>query len=161
MADLQAFERSCRETARQLRRVPADLRRALSSDVQPLIAEPLADRISSTFTGPWAAPLAGATKTRKLADPTIIIGGARRVVSGGANARQLVYGAQFGGGNRTSKITRKTRRGRATYSARTTRQFARHAQETIFPAIRREGGWVLDQFAEIVAKVLTAGVTHE
>lgn len=84
-----------------------------------------------------------------------------RVVSGGANARQLVYGAPFGGGNRTSKITRKTRRGRATYSARTTRQFARHAQETIFPAIRREGGWVLDQFAEIVAKVLTAGVTHE
>lgn len=159
MADLQAFERSGRDTSRQLRRLPADLRHGLAADVQPLVADPLADKIAATFTGPWAAPLAGATKARKLADPTIIIGGAKRVVSGGANARQLVYGSQFGGGQRVGKITRKTRHGTTTYKAPTTRQFVRHTQETIFPTIRREGGWVLDQFAEIVAKIL-AGVTR-
>lgn len=158
MADLQAFERSCRDTSRQLRRLPADLRRGLASDVQPLVAVPLAAKIADTFTGPWAPALATATKARKVADPTIIVGGARRVVTGGASARDLVYGAQWGGGKRIGTVTRRTRRGSTSYRARTTAQF-RAPHETIFPTIRAQGGWVLDQFAEIVARVLT-GVTR-
>lgn len=153
---MRAFAASCRDTSRQLRRMPADLRKQLAADVQPQIAEPLADKIAASFVGPWAAPLAISTKARKLADPTIIVGGSRRVVSGGASARQLVYGAQFGGGTRVSTVSRRTRGGKATrYHTHTTRQFAGRGRATIFTTIRDQAAWALDRFAGIVDRVLS------
>ena len=134
--------------------MPKDLRDAIKDQVTPQVASPLADKVAQAFTGPWAAPLAAATKARKLADPTIVIGGARKVASGGASARQLVYGATWGGGSRVSNVTRRTRHGSTSYRARTTRQFRGKARDNIVPTIRREGDWVLDQFAAIVDDVL-------
>lgn len=151
MDDLEAFARSCRDTSRQLRRLPADLRRELGAQVQPKVAVPLAAKVANVWTGPWARALAQQTKARKLADPTVVIGGARRVVRGGANARQLVYGATFGGGKRVSTVTRST--ARAPYRARTTRQFFGRS-ERLFPMLEAESPWVLDQFATIVDDVL-------
>lgn len=154
-AGLEAFERSCRDTSRQLRRLPAELRKELAAEVQPRVAVPLAGKVAQAFGGPWAAPLAASTKARKLADPTIVIGGARRVVSGGASARQLVYGATFGGGSRRSTVTRRTRSGRSTtYQVHTTRQFRGKARDDVFDTIRANGAWVLTQFAGIVDDVL-------
>lgn len=150
---LEAFERECKSTARNLRRMPADLRKALAAQVQPRVAVPLAGKIAQAFTGPWAAPLAASTKARKLADPTIVIGGARRVVSGGASARQLVYGATWGGGKRVASVTRKTRRGSSTYRAHVTKQFQGKARDNIIPTIRSSGAWVLEEFANIVDEV--------
>ena len=161
MADnLDEFARSCKDTARSMRRLPKELRQALSSEVQPRIAEPLAGKIAQAYAGPWAAALAASTKARKLADPTIVIGGRRRVVSGGASGRQLVYGATWGGGGvRVSTVTRRTRNGGrpATYKAKTTRQFRGKANDRIFPTIRANGAWVLDEFAGIVDDVIRKG----
>jgi hypothetical protein len=153
---LEAFERECKVTARNLRRMPADLRKALSAQVQPRVAVPLAGKVANAYAGPWAAPLAAATKARKLADPTIVIGGAKRVVSGGASARQLVYGATWGGGKRVSTVTRRTRRGSSTYRAHVTKQFQGKARDNIFPTLRAQGGWVLEEFANIVDEVWEA-----
>lgn len=161
--DLDAFARACRDTSRQLRRLPRELRAALSSEVQPRVAVPLAAKIANAYAGPWAAPLAASTKARKLADPTVVIGGARRVVSGGASGRQLVYGATWGGGGvRVSTVTRRTRNGGrpATYKAKTTRQFRGKANDRIFPTIRANGVWILDEFATIVDDVIRKGVTN-
>lgn len=154
--DLGAFARSCKDTSRQLRRLPAELRKELSAQVQPQVAVPLAEKIANAYQGPWAVPLAAQTKARKLADPTIVVGGAKRVVSGGANARQLVYGATFGGGTRLSTTTRRTRNGgrSTTYRHRSTRQFQGKGNDALFGTIRREGAWVLEQFANIVDDVL-------
>ena len=81
--------------------------------------------------------------------------GARRVVSGGASARQLVYGATFGGGSRRSTVTRRTSSGRSTtYQVHTTRQFRGKARDDVFDTIRANGAWVLTQFAGIVDDVL-------
>lgn len=153
--DLEAFERECKLVSRQLRRMPAELRKALAAEVQPRVAVPLAGKVANAFAGPWAAPLAASTKARKLADPTIVVGGAKRVVSGGANARQLVYGATFGGGKRVQSITRRTRNGgkTTTYRAHVSRQFGA-GRDTVFPTLRASGGWVLEQFAGIVDDVL-------
>jgi hypothetical protein len=154
--DLDAFARACKDTSRQLRRIPADLRRELSSQVQPQVAVPLAAKIANNLTGPWATPLAASTKARKLADPTIVIGGAKRVVSGGASARQLVYGVTFGGGSRVTTTTRRTRNGGrpTTYKLPSTRQFRGKGNDQVFGTIRAEGAWVLEQFANIVDDVL-------
>lgn len=152
---LEAFERSCRDTSRQLRRLPSELRKELAAQVQPKVAVPLAGKIAQAFGGPWSAPLSASTKARKLADPTIVIGGARRVVSGGATARQLVYGATFGGGTRRSTVTRRTRSGSSTtYQVHTTRQFRGKGRDDVFDTIRANGAWVLTQFAGIVDDVL-------
>lgn len=154
-ASLDAFERSCRDTSRQLRRLPSELRKELAAQVQGQVAEPLAGKIAQAFGGPWASPLSRSTKARKLADPTIVVGAARRVVSGGASARQLVYGATFGGGSRTSTVTRSTRSGGSTtYKVHTTRQFRGKGRDDVFNTIRSNGAWVLTQFAGIVDDVL-------
>ena len=151
---LEAFQRSCRDTARQLRRIPADLRKELAAEVQPRVAEPLAGKIAQAFGGPWAGALSTATKARKLADPTIVIGGGRRLVSGGATGLQLVYGATFGGGSRVSTVTRATSSGSTTYKVHTTRQFQGKGRDDVFDTIRANGAWVLTQFASIVDDVL-------
>lgn len=133
--------------------MPTELRRELATQVLPQVASPLADKVAHTFIGPWARPLATATKARQLADPTIVVGGARRVVSGGATPRQLVYGAQWGGGARVATVTRHGK----PVKVHTTRQFAGRGPATVFATIRAEAAWVLDQFAGIVDRVL-AGV---
>lgn len=154
--DLEAFERACKVTARNLRRMPADLRKALSAEVQPRVAVPLAGKVAQTFAGPWAAPLAASTKARKLADPTIVIGGGRPVVTGGASARQLVYGATWGGGKRVALVTRRTRGGSSSYRAHVTKQFQGKSRDNIFPTLRAQGAWVLEEFASIVDEVWEA-----
>ena len=152
---LEAFERSCRDTSRQLRRLPSELRKELAAQVQPRVAVPLAGKVAQAFGGPWAAPLSRSTKARKLADPTIVVGGAKRVASGGASARQLVYGATFGGGARVSTVTRRTSSGSSTsYKVHTTRQFRGKGRDDVFNTIRANGAWVLTQFASIVDDVL-------
>ena len=153
MSDLDDFERSCRETSRQLRAIPKDLRKALAVRVRPEIAEPLAAKIRSSWSGPWAQVLATATKTKTGADPTIFVGGSRKVVSGGASPRQLVYGAEFGASGRTvTGVQAGT--GHRSYSRRSTRQFVANKAPSVFPTIRANGGWVMDKFADIVDDVL-------
>lgn len=151
MADLDGFARECKVASRQLRRLPKDLRRELGSAVKIEVAEPLADRIGAAWRGPHARALQVQTKARAAADPQVVVGGTRRVVSGGASARQLVYGNEFGGGKRVTAIPSTARR--RGHRRRTTRQFAR-PHPAVFPTISRSGQWVLDQFAKIVDEVL-------
>lgn len=155
MDDLDAFARSCKTASRNMRRLPKDLRRELGAEVQTEVAEPLAGRIRSAAAGPYRGALSTSVKARKLADPTIVIGGTRKVVSGGANARQLVYGTEFGGGSRVSRVSANGRhRG---YRRRSTRQFAR-SHPFIFSTIGKSGGWVLEQFADVVNRLLGEGM---
>lgn len=153
MSDLDAFARECKTASRQMRRLPKDLKKALASEVQSEVAAPLAQRISGAAGGgPWGGALAGAVKARKLADPTIVIGGGRRLVSGGASGRQLVYGREFGGGKRVTAIPAGN--GHKGYRRKSTRQFARNHKPFVFSTIGASGGWVLDKFADVVDKVL-------
>ena len=159
MDDLEAFERSCRDTSMALRRIPKELRKAMSVRVKPEVAIPLAAKIASNAVGPWAAVLAKATKARASADPTIVVGGARKVVSGGASARALVYGVEFGSTGRTVTGV-PAGRGHRSYSRKSTRQFLAHKQPFVFPTIKANGGWVLEQFATIADDDLTGELQH-
>ena len=144
--------KACRDASRDLRRLPRDVRDALKARTRPEVADPLADTIRGTFRGPYAAVLSAATKTRVSGDPKIVVGGARRAVSGGASPRDLVFGSQFGGGSKVTQVTRKTRRGSVTYRRHTTRQFTK-PRPTIYPTIRQELPTVLDRFATIIEEV--------
>lgn len=153
-AGADAFEASCRETARQLRRLPRETRQAIAARATDEVARPVAAKVAGRHRGPWAAELAAGTKARKAADPTINVGGARPVVSGGASVRQLVYGNEWGGDKRVTRTTRRTRNGgrSTTYRHKSTRQFAT-PHPSIINTLRGETGFMLDAFAGIVLDV--------
>lgn len=156
MASMADFAAECEAAAKALRRMPADVRRALAAEVKSEVAVPLAAKIGAAATGPYAARISGAVKARAAADPTIVAGGGRRVVSGGATPRQLIPGTEWGGGVRVTQVY--PRRGRA-HRRRTTNQFV-PAHPFIFPTISKQMPTVLDQFAGIVLRSIDKGLTH-
>jgi hypothetical protein len=150
------FARDCKQTAKALRRLPADLRRELGRRVQPEVAEPLAVDIRRAWAGPHAAVLSGGTKARVAGDPTIVVGGSRPVLSGGANVRQVAFGDEFGGGSRIALVPATARARR--HRRRSTQQFKR-AQGAVFGTVRRQLEPTFDRWAAIVDDVLK-GVTN-
>lgn len=157
MADLSDFAAECEFVSKKLRRINKDLRRALAAEVKTEVAIPLAQKISQAASGPYGPALSGAVKARAQADPTIVIGGSRKIVHGGANARQLVFGTEFGGGKRITAVPRNAKH--KGYKRRSTNQFV-PAHPFVFSTIGRNGEWVLDQFSNIVMKVLDGGISN-
>lgn len=151
MGDFDSFAAECKTASKQLRRLPKDLRRALATEVKTEVAVPLAGRIANAATGPYARPLSSAVRARASAEPQIVVGGTRRVVSGGASARQLVFGTEWGGGKKLTSVAATS--GHKGYRRRSTRQFAQK-HPFVYPTIAKSGEWVLDKFADIVDKVL-------
>lgn len=133
--DLDPFAQACAQAARQLRRVPGDLRRDLGRHVRDEVARPAAAAVNTAArsAGPYGRALATAARPRAGADPAVVVGGRRPLVSGGATGRDLVYGANFGGGKRTTVVHRA---GARPYRARTTMQFTR-PRPWIYPALAR------------------------
>lgn len=158
MATPDAFARECREAARGLRRVPADLRRDIAAQSRDKVAAPLAGKIARAAVGPHADILAAGTKARAAADPTIVVGGLRPKLSGGAGPRQVVFGDEFGGGKRLSAVP--ARPGQRAHRRYTTNQFRGAARPFVFPTVRREVPWVLDTFADIAMTTLDKAVNH-
>ena len=146
----EEFAAVCRERARQVRRLPADVKRALSARVRPEVVEPVAADMRRAVTGPHAALLTNAIKPRTGATPELVIGGARPRLSGGASPRDVVFGDEFGGGSRTTDVP--ARPGRRGYRRHTTRQFKR--RPFAFPTLARNVDKVLDTYADIVTDTL-------
>lgn len=152
MATPEEFAQSCKQAARSMRRLPADLRRALGNDVRDTVAEPLAADIRHAWTGPHARVLSAATKARVQTDPRIVIGGSRRVVSGGANPRQLVFGNEWGGSRRSAVVKGGPRRG--PYRRRVTQQFPRQGQHAVYGTIHATLDRTFDRWVEAVEKIV-------
>ena len=150
------FARECKDAAKALRGVPKDLRRALSHEAKDRVATPLAGRIRSAASGPWARVLAAGTKARAGADPTIVVGGQAPRLSGGGGPRSVVYGVEFGGGTRTTAVP--SRAGRRGYRRRSTRQFVGRHDPFVYPTISASMPRVLDTYADIVMDVLGEAV---
>ena len=140
MATPEEFAAACKDAARNTRRLPKDLRRALGQRVRPDITDPLAARIGAGFTGPHAVVLRAGTKARTAATPDIVVGGTRPRLSGGGGPRDVIFGDEFGGGRRVTK------------GRRSTRQFDK--RPNVFPTLARNVEWTLDRYAEIVDDVL-------
>ena len=97
----RAFRDQCRAVGRQLRSLPAEVRTQVRKDGQRLLADPLATRMRGNVTGPWAVKIrAHGIRTTAGSEPTIKLGGARKVFSGGAAPRDVIPGTEFGGGRR-------------------------------------------------------------
>jgi hypothetical protein len=150
------FERQARAAARDLRRLPAELRKRLGREVRDEVAYPLAADIRAAFDGPWQRVLVGAVKTRIQGDPMIVVGGSRKVLSGGASVRDVVFGDEFGGGSRVSTV-RSSRRARS-YQRRSTRQFAGKARDNILGTIRRQADQTFDRWADVVERIINESV---
>lgn len=145
------FEQQCKQAARQLRRLPAELRRQLGPEVRDEVAEPLAGSIRAAFSGPWVSVLAAAVKTRIRTDPTIVVGGSRSVLSGGGSVRSIVFGNEFGGGTRVTPVP--SRAGRRGYRRRSTRQFAGAGRHPIFGTIERKLDDTFERWTRVVERI--------
>lgn len=155
MGTPEQFAADCDRAAAELRRMPADLRRALSAEEESKVGEPLADRISGALSGPYARALSGSVEAVATAEGLeIVIGGSQRVASGGAQARDLVFGTEFGGGGRVTTVP--ARPGRRSYRLRSTRQF-RQAHPFVFKTLDRSAEWIVDRYLEIVDGVIDRG----
>lgn len=163
------FARDCRAMAAAVKKLPSDVRAELGREVKTRVAEPLAQKIAEQAHGPYGRALAASVKVRVSADPTIVVGGTRPVVSGGATGRDLVFGTEFGGGNRVSVVNRERHadgrkrvgrigrgeqerqraRGRSVYKRHTTKQF-RNPNPFVYPTVEANVEWALDEFAAIV-----------
>lgn len=149
------FTAQCKAAARDLRRVPAELRKRLGREVRDDVAEPLAAEIRAAFDGPYRGVLVGAVKARIQGDPMIVVGGARRVLRGGASVRDVVFGDEFGGGSRVSVVrTTSKRRG---HTRRTTRQFGR-ARHNIIGTIDANATKTFDRWADVVERIIKEAV---
>lgn len=166
------FSQECFRASRALRRAPNEVKKATKDRVRAEVAEPLARKIAGSATGPYARALSQAVKAPADLTPRIKVGGARKVVSGGASARQLAPGTEWGGGRKVANVNRsrtngRRRRGRVSaaeraaqaaagrtiYKRRTTMQFV-PARPFIFPTIRREQAAMLESYSEIVTDAL-------
>lgn len=176
------FSAALKQGARQLRRMPAELRKAAGDQVLETVTRPLAAKVASAWTGPYAPALSVSTRARKGTDPLLVVGGSRELLSGGATGRDLVYGTEFGGRMDSTRIVnrervpagRGTRRrsgrvgraelgrqasaGRPIFRRHATRQFV-PARPAIFPTFRREGPWIFSTWAEVLDPFLTAWET--
>lgn len=142
-----------------LRRLPKDVRRALSARMKDEVATPLASRIAAAAAGPWAGALRAGTKARAGADPTIAVGGMSPKMRGGAGPRNVVFGAEFGGGKRLAKVTEYQRGGRRAGKVRghrryATRQFAHNKDPFIFDTVAANMDKTMDAIATIVLEVM-------
>jgi hypothetical protein len=150
------FAKQARDAARDLRRLPAELRKRLGREVREDVADPLAQDIRAAFTGPYRAVLVSGVKTRIQGDPMVVVGGARRVLSGGASVRDVVFGDEFGGGERTSVVrSTPTRRG---HTRHTTRQFKGKARGNIIGTIRATADQTFDRWVATVDRIINESV---
>lgn len=142
------FAATCRDASRDVRRLPAEVRRALGRRVRDEVAAPLATDIRGAGTTTYGRLVAPTAKVRASGDPTVVVGGARRVASGGAKGRDLVHGIHFPAGNRVTAVP--ARAGRAGYRRRTTRQFDRPKDPFVFRTIAARLDATFDRWASIV-----------
>lgn len=147
--------RSCADAARQLRRMPSELRRAMGKHVATQVAQPLADRVLAARD---SRARAVGVKVRGGEQPQLVVGGAARVVSGGAAGRQLFYGLEFGGGRGYRAYTGRSPRGRSyQLRRRVTAQFPRPPVHAfLFDTFAREADQVSEDWLAVLDPFLTA-----
>jgi hypothetical protein len=155
------FARSCRDAARGLRRMPADLRRELGTAVSEEVAGPLArDVAAARFRAQPFGPHVD-VRVRKAAEPTLVIGGRRSTVSGGASGAQLFYGTEWGGSRARHQpahrpYSRVSSGGvRHTVWRNTTAQFV-PPRPFVFPTFRRDFAKVTDAWLGVLDPFLDA-----
>lgn len=135
-----------------MRRLPAEVRKALGRRVADEVTEPLAAEVRTAGRTTYGRLVAPTAKGRAKGDPTIVVGGARRVASGGARARDVVFGAHFGGGVRVTAVPAGN--GHRGYRRRTTRQFDRRPDPFLFGTVKRQLDPTLNRWADIVTETV-------
>ena len=91
----------------------------MSAHVRDEVAEPLAAKALAARRGGQARGVT--VKVRAGLEPSLVVGGAARLVSGKAQGRQLFYGVEWGGGGRRTFY----RTAHGPVRRHTTRQFPR------------------------------------
>lgn len=157
---------AARSAAKALRRMPAEARKVTGAQVKEQVAQPLADAVSAAYSAgpPMASALASAVKVRVGTEPVLAVGGAKRVVSGGGQGRQLVYGVEFGSGTHPQRADRLARRathgttGRGSRTRGTTAQFAGQGGHYIFGTFAREAEATFGRWLAVMDPVLDAWI---
>ena len=150
MSDLAGFPRDVAALVDQLAALPDDIRAHVDDLVHERVIQPLVDDIRGRETGPYGSALAGAITVAGDA-PAIEVVSAGAIVSGGASADELVWGSEYGGGERVSIVSASTRA--KSYKRHTTRQF-RGGWPVIVPTVEQSADQTVERFADVVDETL-------
>jgi hypothetical protein len=155
------FAGACRDAARGLRRLPAEVRKTTGRTVKTDVADPLAADVRGALaaTGRQGARLVTTVKTRVNVEPIIVVGGARAIFSGGANGRQVIYGHEFGSGThpqRAERLARGQGGRRGTRTRRTTAQFAGPGHHAVFGTFAAQADVTFNRWLEAIEPALQA-----
>lgn len=96
----------------------------------------------------YATRVAATTRVRSDADPTLVVGGARRILSGGARGHHVVWGIHFTAGKRVTAVPATARR--RGYRRRSTNQFIGRRDPFVFTTVYGNAARYLELWADII-----------
>lgn len=152
MAD--PFAVACKQAARQLRRIPNDLRHDVKQHVRTEVAEPLARAVASAASGamPYGPSAQPVVKARLDFEPVVVIPARprARTTEGRATVGNVVFGQEFGGGGRVRPVERtKPSGGTVIFRRDVTAQFQTH-RPFIYVTLRRNAASALEAWATVL-----------
>lgn len=149
------FRADVRALAKRLRQLDPEIKKQAKAKGRQLVGEPmLAHMQQAARRSPWYPKIASSLKTTAAATPTIKATAAPKVFSGGGSTRDVVPGAVWGGGGKSSKAIAATgeRRG---YRRITTNQFKGTGTDFLFEPVARHSEELLAAWGKVIDAALT------
>ncbi len=143
----QEFAQETRRAADAVRRLPRALHDALPRITEEEVAAPLAERVRSAGGNTYARRVSATATVQLTPHPTLVIGGARQILSGGATGSDIAPGTEFGGGQRVGTVSASRAR---SHRRRTTRQFVRQQSPFAVRTVERSLDWAFQRFVDAV-----------
>lgn len=146
--------RQLRDTAAALRALPAQVETAVRDHGHREVAEPMAALVRQAARGSrWHPKLASGISAEPGPAPALRLSTARPVFSGGASTRDVVPGALWGRGGRSTSVV--SPRGRASYRPTTTTAQFRPAGVDYAWAPITGGTRLVDAWADLIDDAIT------
>ena len=154
-ASAQRFRHQVRDLGGRLRALPAEVKKTTKTRGRDLVAAPMVDLVVDAARSTRFAPKVAAD-VRAVAGttPTIKLTGTRKRFSGGASTRDVVPGALWGNGGRSSRSIPATARRRGYRPRTTTAQFRGPGHDFAFTPIASQQGRLLEAWGRILDEAL-------
>lgn len=148
----QEFARECDRAAQAVRSLPRALQQAYTARTRHEVADPLAARIRSAGRGVYGTRIAPTATVRTGTVPLVVVGGTARVVSGGATARDLLWGNELAQPARVAAVPARSRQ--AAHRRRSNVQTRTHRAPFILRTVNASIEWAFERWAKIADDAL-------
>ena len=151
------FRDEVRGLSRRLRQLDPEIRKQTQQRGRELVAEPMRRAMAAGATrSPYYPKVISAMKAMGGATPTVKTTAAKKVFSGGASTRDVVPGAVWAHGGKSSTAVAPTARRRGYKRRTTTQQFAGEGVDFLYGPVRGQAPQLLAAWHDIVDAAIAA-----